>query len=87
MEFNATFDNISAILWWSDLLIERTGGTQRKPPTCHKSLTNSITTMISLVLLTRYTLKLLSSNTRKPAYNLLPQYDVGEEEEIKWNFK
>jgi hypothetical protein len=30
---------------------------------------------------------LLSSNTRKPAYNLLPQYDVGEEEEIKWNFK
>jgi hypothetical protein len=37
-------------------------------------------TMIALVLLTRYTLKLLSVNTRKPAYNLLPQYDVDASE-------
>jgi hypothetical protein len=38
MVFNATFNNISVILWRSVI-----GGgnrsTQRKPPTCHKSLT------------------------------------------------
>ena len=38
--FNATFNNISAILWRSLLLVEETG---EKPPTCHKSLTNFIT--------------------------------------------
>jgi len=26
MVFNATFNNISAILWWSVLLMEETGG-------------------------------------------------------------
>jgi hypothetical protein len=35
--FNATFNNISFISWWSVLLVER------KPLTCHKSLTNFIT--------------------------------------------
>jgi len=25
MVFNTTFNNISAILWWSDLLVEETG--------------------------------------------------------------
>ena len=38
MVFNASFNNISVILWRSVI-----GGgnrcTQRKPPTCHKSLT------------------------------------------------
>jgi len=38
MVFNATFRNISVILWWSVLL-----STRRKPQTCHKSLTNFIT--------------------------------------------
>jgi len=33
-------NNISVILWQSVLLVE---GTRRKPPTCHKSLTNFIT--------------------------------------------
>jgi len=38
MVFNATFNNISFISWWSVLL-----GNWRKPPTCRKSLTNFIT--------------------------------------------
>ena len=38
MVFNGTFNNISNILWQSD-----SGGYWRKPPTCHKSLTNFIT--------------------------------------------
>jgi hypothetical protein len=42
MVFNATFNNISVISWWTVLLVEETL-TQRKPPTCHKSLTNFIT--------------------------------------------
>jgi len=42
MVFNATFNNILVILWWSVLLVEEMS-TQRKPPTCHKSLTNFIT--------------------------------------------
>jgi len=37
MVFNATFSNISIILWRSVLLVEET---QRKSLTCHKSLTN-----------------------------------------------
>jgi hypothetical protein len=37
MVFNATFNNISVILWRS------TSRTRRKPPTCRKSLTNFIT--------------------------------------------
>ena len=36
MVFNATFNNISVILWQSVLVVE-------KPPTCRKSLTNFIT--------------------------------------------
>ena len=43
MVFNATFNNISVISWWSVLLVEETGGPRKKPPTCHKSLTNFIT--------------------------------------------
>jgi hypothetical protein len=34
MVFNATFNNISVISWWSVLLVEETG------ETCHKSLKN-----------------------------------------------
>jgi hypothetical protein len=26
MVFNATFNNISVVSWWSDLLVEETGG-------------------------------------------------------------
>jgi hypothetical protein len=37
---NATFNNISVISWRSVSLV---GDTQRKPPTCCKSLTNFIT--------------------------------------------
>ena len=40
MVFNATFNNISVILWQSVLLVEKTW---RKSPTCRKSLTNFIT--------------------------------------------
>jgi len=43
MLFNATFNNISVILWRSVLLVEETGESGEKPPTCHKSLTNIIT--------------------------------------------
>jgi len=43
MVFNATFNNISVISWRSALLVEETGSTRSKPPTCHKSLTNFIT--------------------------------------------
>ena len=43
MVFNATFNNISVILWRSVLLVEETRVPGRKPPTCHKSLTNFIT--------------------------------------------
>jgi len=42
MVFNATFNNISVISLRSVLLVEETG-TQRKPPTCRKSLANVIT--------------------------------------------
>jgi len=38
MVFNATFNNISVILWRSDILMEETG----KPSICCKSLTNFI---------------------------------------------
>ena len=34
MVFNATFNNISAISWWSVLLVAETGGTGENPPTC-----------------------------------------------------
>ena len=40
MVFNATFNNISVILWRSVLLVEEAG---KKLPTCRKSLTNFIT--------------------------------------------
>jgi hypothetical protein len=43
MVFNTIFNIISAISWWSVLLVEETGVTGEKPPTCFKSLTNSIT--------------------------------------------
>jgi len=36
MVFNATYNNISAISWWSVLLVEETG----VPRENHKSLTN-----------------------------------------------
>jgi hypothetical protein len=41
--FCATFNNISVISWRSVLLLKETGVPRRKPPTCHKSLTNFIT--------------------------------------------
>ena len=41
MVFNATFNNITLISWWSVLLVEETG--ENKPLTCPKSLTNFIT--------------------------------------------
>ena len=40
MVLNATFNNISVILWWSVLIGGGNRSTQRKPPTCRKSLTN-----------------------------------------------
>jgi hypothetical protein len=40
MVFNATFNNISVIMAVVSFIGERN---QRKPPTCHKSLTNLIT--------------------------------------------
>ena len=40
MVFNATFKNISAILWRSVLLVEETRVTRKTLPTCRKSLTN-----------------------------------------------
>ena len=40
MVFNATFNSIS---WRSVLLVKKTAETRKKPPTCHKSLTNFIT--------------------------------------------
>ena len=43
MVFNATFNNISVISWWSVLLVEETRSTRRKPQNCCKSLTNFIT--------------------------------------------
>jgi hypothetical protein len=42
MVFNATFNNISVISWWSVLFGRGNRSTRRKPPTCHKSLTNFI---------------------------------------------
>ena len=44
MVFNATFNNISvtSIPWWSVLLVEETGSTWRKPATCRKSLTQTL---------------------------------------------
>ena len=43
MVFNATFNNISAILWQSIFIGGGHRSTRRKPPTCCKSLTNFIT--------------------------------------------
>jgi hypothetical protein len=43
MVFNGTFNNISAVLWRSVLLVEEFRVSSEKPPTCHKSLTNFIT--------------------------------------------
>ena len=40
---NGTFNYISVISWRSVLLMEENKSTQRKPPTCRKSLTNFIT--------------------------------------------
>ena len=42
MVFNATFNNISVISWWSVLLVEETG-VHGENQTCRKSLTNFIT--------------------------------------------
>ena len=39
--FNATFNNISVILWQSVLLLGETGVPGKKPPTSRKQLTNS----------------------------------------------
>jgi hypothetical protein len=39
MVFNATFSNISVILWQSVLLVAETRVPREKPPTCRKSLT------------------------------------------------
>jgi hypothetical protein len=43
MVYNATFNNISVVSWWSVLLGEETRGPRKKPLTCRKSLTNFIT--------------------------------------------
>jgi hypothetical protein len=43
MVFNATFKNISAISWRSVLLVEETGWSWKKTPTCHKSMANFVT--------------------------------------------
>ena len=43
MVFSATFNTISANSWQSVLLVEVNRSIRRKPPTCHKSLTNFIT--------------------------------------------
>jgi hypothetical protein len=44
MVFNDEFNNISAILWRSVLLVEETGVPERKNPlSCHKLLTHFIT--------------------------------------------
>jgi len=43
MVFNATFNNISVISWWSVSLVEETGVPEKKPLTFRKSLTNFIT--------------------------------------------
>jgi hypothetical protein len=40
MGFNATFNNISVISWWSVFMLEETGDSRRKPKNCRKSLTN-----------------------------------------------
>ena len=42
MVFNSTYNNISVISWQSILLVVETRETRRKPPTCHKSLTNYV---------------------------------------------
>ena len=41
--FNATFNNISVISWWSVILSQKNRSIRRKPPTCRKALTNFIT--------------------------------------------
>ena len=43
MVFNATFNNISVMSWWSVLLVVGKRNTQRKPPNCRKWLTSFIT--------------------------------------------
>ena len=43
MVFNATFNNISVMSWWSVLLVVGKRNTQRKPPNCCKWLTSFIT--------------------------------------------
>jgi len=40
MVFNTAFNNISAISWWSVLLMEETKVPKKKPLTCRNSLTN-----------------------------------------------
>ena len=40
MVFNTTFNNISVISWQSVFIGGGNQSTQRKPPTCQKSLTN-----------------------------------------------
>ena len=43
MTFNATFNNISVISWWSVLLVEETEGPRENQRPVGKSLTNFIT--------------------------------------------
>ena len=43
MVINGTCNNISFILWQSVLSLEVNRSTQRKPPTCRRSLSNFIT--------------------------------------------
>ena len=42
MLFNATFNNISVMSWWSVLLVEETGSIRRKPPACRKTLSHNV---------------------------------------------
>ena len=51
--FNATFNNISVISWWSVLLVEETGRTRRKPPTC-QTLSHNVVHIALRVIRTNF---------------------------------
>jgi hypothetical protein len=52
MVINATVNNISAISWWSVLLVEEKGMPRENPAlTCRKSLTNLSHNFVHLALI------------------------------------
>jgi hypothetical protein len=63
MLFNATFNNISVISWWSVLLVEETGVTGEN----HKSLTNLLHNVVSSTL--RHQRDSNSYSTKKSWYS------------------